>query len=239
MIRAVCILSLLVVLLGNPSHAGETEEARRVGVTFLPELVSGYSFLATWYPDLLQALESPEAQEKHKLLARNVIARHLGRLHGSLLALRPDRGLPWGIDSSPGTFLVQGEMKGQVYGYPWAKEPDYSNNLFITLPASEAAMEIVAISSSMAPQHTTIFSLSTALDAVLIYDSLLKNTLPPAEPLASIYQVRVRSPVAFELRERLFRPTQGVGGGRVLLLAKGKDGKWRLSVIRQGPIRRG
>jgi hypothetical protein len=238
MSRVVAILGLLAVLLGNPSHAGETEEARRVGITFLPELVSGYSFLATWYPDLLQALGSSEAQEKHKLLARNIIARHLGKLQGSLLALRPNRGLPGGIGSAPRTFLMQTGLKGQVYGYPWAKEPDYTT-LFISLPASEAATEIVVISSSVAPQYTTVFSLDTSLHAVLIYDSEYQNTLPPDEPLASIYQVRVRSPEVFELRERLFRPTQGVGGGRVLLLTKGKDGTWRLSIIRQGPIRRG
>ncbi len=112
-------------------------------------------------------------------------------------------------------------MKGQVYGYPWAKDPDYSNNLFITLPASEAAKEIVVMSSSIAPQHTTIFSLDTSLHAVLIYDSAFKNTLPD-EPMASIYQVRVRSPQAFELRERLFRPTQGVGGRPAPPVSEGK-----------------
>lgn len=165
MSRAVSLLGLLVLLLGDFSHAEEARKVGQVGVTFLPELVSGYSFLATWYPDLLQGLESPEGQEKHKLLAR---------LHKSLHALFPSGSLPSGIGSAQRTFLVQSAMKGHVYGYAWAKEPDYMT-LFITLPASEAAREIVVISSGVAPQATTIFSLDTSLDAVLIYRFRVTN----------------------------------------------------------------
>jgi hypothetical protein len=218
--RATGLLAVLVLLLGPSVYAEQPEERTRVSVQYLPTLIMAYYYFLSEYPNFLEMIKSPGERDKHQLLTK---------LHAAIEGLQPRTELPGRLAFSRRTFLVQTDMKGQLYGYSWAKDPD-KGNLFVTLPPSDAEQEVVVISSGVAPQQTTIFTLDTTLHALLIYDTDVMNTLRD-ERVASIYQVRVRSPEALELRERKWTPTQGVGGGRRLLLARGKDGYWRLSVM--------
>jgi hypothetical protein len=123
-------------------------------------------------------------------------------------------GISTGIAFPHWTFILQNNIKGNVYGFEQmegksledSKVP-YENILFVTTPIESYGMRILVILSMVRPDRTTIFSVDNNLKPVLLYDSFQKNILKGDDSwsIGSIFKIKVIYSGYFSLMERAGR----------------------------------